>query len=283
MKRSNRLVLLVGVFLAIVAFVLVALTLGSPSASTEPEKGVIVVATKDLPLGSKLTEDAVTTREVALADVAASSYGDVSKVIGQTIAQSVTAGQEIDQQVLTGSAGSIAGRLEVPAGKRAVSVEVNQVTGVGTLIRPGDYVDLVIALGGDRFPIVTVENDTASPIQGVNSTSVKILLQGMQVLGTLLPTPTEAQQQQGTDESTSLTGRNQIVILAVDAQQAEVIKYAQVDGDISLVLRSSADFIDPVTGEPIPVPADATTGTTLRILVDTYGVVVPELVEGILP
>ncbi len=84
---------------------------------------------------------------------------------------------------------------------------------------------------------------------------------------------------------TALTGQQQIVILAVDAQQAEVIKFAQLDGSISLVLRSPEDFIDPATGLPYPngpVP-DATTGIILKTLVDTYGVLPPELVETVLP
>ncbi len=76
------------------------------------------------------------------------------------------------------------------------------------------------------------------------------------------------------------------MILAVDAQQAEIIKYAELDGSISLLLRSADDFRDPVTGEPLDpaliVPAE-TTGVTLRSLVDANGVLVPELVEAILP
>ena len=83
---------------------------------------------------------------------------------------------------------------------------------------------------------------------------------------------------------TALNGQQEIVILAVDPQQAEVIKFAQLDGSISLVLRSADDFIDPVTGEALPsaVP-DATTGVILKILVDTYGVLPPELVETVTP
>ena len=77
------------------------------------------------------------------------------------------------------------------------------------------------------------------------------------------------------------------MILAVTTQQAEVIKYAQLDGSISLVLRATKDFVDPVTGDPLPAgdhrPGVTTTGITLSKLVDDYGVLVPELVEVILP
>jgi len=74
------------------------------------------------------------------------------------------------------------------------------------------------------------------------------------------------------------------VILAVDAQQSELIKFSQLDASISLVLRSPDDFVDPTTGAPLPVvPPTETTGVILKTLVDQYGVLPPELVETVLP
>ena len=66
---------------------------------------------------------------------------------------------------------------------------------------------------------------------------------------------------------------------------AEVIKFAQIAGNISLILRSADDFLDPATGLPIDPPPlpDATTGIILKTLVDRYGVLPPELIETVLP
>ena len=74
---------------------------------------------------------------------------------------------------------------------RCIAVQVDQVTGVGTVIKTGDYVDLVMALQADKFPVITADEDTNTftVVAGLNSTSVKLVLQGMQVLGTLLPPP----------------------------------------------------------------------------------------------
>ncbi len=166
-----------------------------------------------------------------------------------------------------------------------MSVQVDQVTGVGTVIKTGDYVDMIVGFTGDKFPVITLNaiDDTFTVISGINNTSVKALLQGMQVVGTLLPPPPAEDPNAPDDGGTDLNGQQQIVILAVDTQQAEVIKFAQLDGSISLVLRSPDDFIDPDTQEPlVPVPND-TTGIILKGLVDSYGVLPPELVETILP
>lgn len=293
MKRSNRLVLLIGIFLALVAFVLIVFTL----QKEQPGPAVIttttvVIAAKDIPLGAKITGDTVTTEERPLADKPVNGFAATSDVIGQTARQSVTKGQLITTDIINGTGGSITD-IVVPAGKLGMAVQVDQVSGVGTLTKTGDHVDMLVALTGDKFPVVTVNPDDQSVtvVAGINSTSVKLLLQGLQVIGTLLPPPpaatgTNAEASPGAGSETSLNGQQQIVILAVDAQQAEIIKYAQLDGSMSLVLRSADDFRDPVTGEPLDptliVPVQ-TTGVTLRSLVDTNGILVPELVEAIVP
>jgi len=147
-----------------------------------------------------------------------------------------------------------------------------------------------VGFTGDKFPVITLNpNDQSfTVVSGINSTSVKVLLQGLQVLGTLLPPPPAQTQntqnnQPQASAGTALNGQQQIVILAVDAQQAEVVKFAQLDGSVTLILRSPDDFIDPNTKLPItPVP-DATSGIILKTLVDKYGVIPPELVETVLP
>jgi Flp pilus assembly protein CpaB len=291
------LVLLIGIFLAIVAFVLVVLTIGNPAKTPEataPTTASVVVASKDIPLGGKILADAVTTKEIAIADKPADSYADVSFVVGQTARQDVTAGQLITGAVLGTTSGGSLTQIDCPAGLVCMAVQVDQVSGVGTLTKAGDFVDMVVGFTADKFPVVTVnpDDETITTVAGINGTSVKALLQGVQVVGTLLPPPPADNGTQGASPSpgagqdTVLNGQQQIVILAVTTQQSEVIKFGQMDGSISLVLRSGDDFRDPTTGELLPaeviVPV-STTGITLKTLVDDYGVLVPELVEAILP
>ena len=296
MKRSNRLVLLVGVFLAIIAFVGVLLLSkgGSDQGQTPPTELPTVVAATDIPLGTRITADQVTIATKAVAGRDADAFGDVSQVIGKIVREPVTAGAAITAKTLTGGAQGQVLDISCPATFRCMSVQVDQVTGVGTVIKTGDYVDMVVGFTADKFPVITLNpNDSSfTVVSGINGTSVKLLLQAMQVLGTLLPPPPAQAQDQnapqpsagaGGGTATALNGQQQIVILAVTAQQAEVIKFAQLDGSMSLVLRSPDDFIDPTTKAPItPIP-DETTGIILKTLVDTYGVLPPELVETVLP
>lgn len=297
MKRSNRLVLLVGVFLAIVAFVGILLLVRSPgggdnSTAPPPTTGPVVVAATDIPLSTRITADQVTTITIDLASITPGAFTNPSQVIGQIVRQQVTKGAQITSATLNGgnSPGQI-GNLECPATLRCMAVQVDQVSGVGTVIKTGDFVDAVVGLTADKFPVITVSptDNSITVLAGLNSTSVKLLLQGLQVMGTLLPPaapPAEgstASPAPSGGPSTALTGQQEIVILAVSAQQSEVLKFVQMDGNITLALRSPADFIDPTTGAPLPPVSSQTTGIILKTLVDSYGVLPPEVVQTVTP
>ncbi len=296
MKRSNRLVLLVGVFLAVVAFVGILVLVNKPSEETKPPTtGFVLIANADIPLSSEIQASSLTRTELPLEGILPGAFSEPSQVVGKIARQPVATGGQITSATITGGAQGEILDIVTPPGLRAVAVQVDQVTGVGTVIKTGDYVDMVAGVTGDKFPVITVNpaDDSVTVVSGLNSTSVKILLQGMQVLGTLLPpaSQTGAAPDDGTtpdtgnpsQPGTALNGQQQIVILAVDAQQAEVIKFAQLDSSITLILRSPDDFIDPVTNEAVVPLPNTTTGVNLKTLVDTYGVVPPEVVETVTP
>ena len=252
-----------------------------------------VIASVDIPLGTQIRNDMLTVKTVAVTDRAADAVQEPSPVVGQIVRTNVVAGAQITRSMFAVSSVGLAPGPLLNKGLRAQSVQVDQVTGVGTLINVGDRVDAVVGFGGGgcgaSFPVVTVDptTDTVTPVAGLSSITVKLLLQNMQVVSTLLPpvtTTTEttngASPAPGT--GTTLNGQQEIVVLAVTAQQSEIIKYAQTDGCISLVLRSPKDFIDDA-GNTTEPPPDPTTGIILKTLVDEYGVLPPQVVEAILP
>ena len=295
MKRSNRLVLLVGVFLAVVAFVGILLLVRTPSEgpAAVPTTGPVVVASADIPLSTLILAEQVTVKTVPLTAVTPGAFTDPSQVIGKIARQAVKTGGQVTAATLNGGASGEVTSIDCPATLRCMSIQVDQVSGVGTVIKTGDYVDMVVGLTAEKFPVITVNpaDKSITVVSGLNSTSVKLLLQGMQVMGTLLPpqaAPAAGAATPGpsgapTGPSTALNGQAQIVILAVSAQQAEVLKFAQIDGNVSLALRSPADFIDPTTGAPLLPAAAKTTGITLKVLVDSYGILPPEVVQTVTP
>jgi Flp pilus assembly protein CpaB len=291
LKRSNRLILLIGVFFAIVAFIgIVFIVQGnrSPSGPSVATELPTVFAGKPIALGSEITADMlqVTTTKVTERDPTA--FASPSLLLGKIAGKDIPQGKQLTADDF--NRGGNQASVTVPTGMRAIAVTVDQGSGVGTLIHTGDYVDLLVGITGDKFPVITLtDNNSFQVVSGINATSAKLLLQGMQVIGTLSPPPTAAQAQAnqaqaspGTEGNASLNNQSEIVILAVSAQQSEVIKFSQLDGSISLVLRSPKDFRDEA-GNPIAPPPAGTTGVTLRVLVDEYRVLIPQLVETAVP
>ena len=299
MKRSNRLVLLIGVFLAVIAFVGIALLLTGNQTTTPkgPEQITelpTVLAKQDIPLGQTVTAEMLDVQNVKVDARKNTAFQAASQVIGQIARRKITTGAQLEAADFSTSETGC-GTIDVPPTLRAMSVQVDQVSGVGTVINSGDFVDMVVGFTGDKFPVVTLNPDdnTISAVAGLNGTSVKLLLEGMQVLCRQLPpapAPAQGQQQQGgtTNQggqtTTSLNGQQEIVILGVTPTQAEVIKFSQLDGSVSLVLRSAADFQrDPATGAIIPPAPSGSEGITLKKLTTDFSVPIPELVEAILP
>jgi Flp pilus assembly protein CpaB len=297
LKRSNRLVLVLGVVLAIAAFAgVIVLTQQKPApVATGPTTQATVYAITDIPLGTVITLEMLEVKQVEHVDRQSDAYSDTGVVVGKTVRTEVKKGGLITPSLFSAGA---AGGAEVTAlldpGLRAMAVTIDQGTGVGTLISVGDRVDLLIGFTGEKVPQITVDvvSHLIVPVPGFNATTTKLLLQNMQVIGTILPpvaaatnttTAPTASGAPGTTTPaappTALTGASELVILAVTAQQAEVIKFAQIDGQISLVLRSPKDFRD-ANGAGIVPPVDQTTGIVLKTLMDEYGVLPPKLIEA---
>lgn len=290
MKRSNRLILLIGVFLAALAFVFVVILLSGntspgPSggeATPPPAELDTVIAARDIPLGVTVTAAMVTTQKIIAEDRVPLALGNTGQAIGQVARATITKGQQVSALHFTDT--GLTTSIECPAGFTCMAVQVDQVSGVGTLIKSGDYVDMVAQVS-PSFPLNYFVEDATTPTSGeggakYDPTSVKVLLQGLQVVKTLLPPPPQAETGPASPAPTTqagiaLNGQQEIVILAVTPQQAEVIKFAQLDGNITLTLRSPKDFVD-AQGNPIVPETVTTTGTILKTLIDDFGVLPPQ-------
>jgi len=304
LKRTSRVFLLGGIILAIIVFVLIILlfsngTGGTGSTSNPPPVTQLqtVYATVDIPLGTQVTSDMVATHQVDVTTRSATAFSNITDVVGQIIRTQVTANTDLNAGMFASSGIVASVTPNLDKGMRAMSVQVDQVTGVGTLIQTGDHVDVIIGFGGSTagsscgtgFQLDNVDPKTGviTPVSALGGSSIKMIVQSSKVVGTLLPPPTAAAQgaaASGAPSGTSLNGQQEIVLLQVTAQQAEVIRYGQVDGCLSLVLRSPKDYVDASTPpNPVVPPLDPTTGVILKTLVDQYGVLPPQIIQVVLP
>jgi Flp pilus assembly protein CpaB len=282
-RRTSRLVLLLGIFLAALTFVVV-LFLGqgnnnqpAPGGPTPPPTQLpTVVAAVDIPLGTVVTQDMLTSRTLAVTSRETNVLDDASQGVGKTTRTNIVAGAQVHSTDFQNRAVPIT----VPTGKRAFPVQVNELTGVLNLLDVGDTVDLIISLRGDAFPVVQVLADgSVTVVSGINPLSIKLplLLQDIQIIGVLdAPAPAPAEGQAGAPAASSkpvITGANKLLVLAVTPAQAEVLLFARTTGTLDAILRPPSD-----AGQTVD-----TTGVILKTLVDTYGILPPEIVQIPIP
>jgi Flp pilus assembly protein CpaB len=287
------LLVLFGIGLAVLTFVLIIGLLGGPSPTptgpgpgaspTQPVNVSVVKAALDIPLGTVVTAEMLTTATVPFSSAANDSFPDVSLVIGQIARRPILTGAQVRAAdfSIEQTATDVAPLLET--GKRALAVTIGEVTGVGKLIHVGDTVDVVVTFDENAVKVVTLKPPAKSPYahdDGLRPVTVKapLLLQGIQVIGTI-DSPPSAPAGGGNAEATAapaprgpyLTGTTKLIILAVTDAQAEALVFARTAGTIDLILRSPAD-----TGLTA-----ATDGVILKSMFETYGVLPPFLVRAI--
>ena len=238
MRKQALIPLAVGLIVGIAALKLGYDRMDTQSQTKAPDIGPVekvVVATQDIPAGVTLEEKHLTVVEMPAKLVPADAVTDAEKLIGQTLRTATAA----KMPVLTSMVGPGQG-LEsmIPEGYRAVSVKVDEFTGVAGLLKPGDRVD-VAATFKFRGP------------EGSETLS-KIVLQNVEVRA--------VGRKFQDDKADALEKMSRSVTLLVKPDQVERLQLAASCGTIRLALRGQLDNR----------PA-FTTGTTLAKVLANQG------------
>jgi pilus assembly protein CpaB len=210
--------------LALVAAVVAALVLtrwvNDRTAVVRVPTSKVLVATVDLPVGTRIEKEHVSAIDWPLGSRPASALDDPAKVEGQIVGSRIFKGEAVlAEKLVSGKGGSGLAAL-LPEGARAVSVKVDDVVGVAGFIHPGDSVDVIV---------------TMRPSEGVGNSPYmsKIILENVKVLAV------------GKDIDSGRNGdkvlQATVATLQVDSEQAEKLALAASKGQLLLALRSGAD------------------------------------------
>lgn len=219
---TRRLVLILGVALtcAVLASVLVVRYVRQreeEAKRTRVDLQPVVVATGDIPIGTRLTDSHVTVREWPKAGIPQAAVSKPEAVLGRLVKGEISRDEPILEhrlfpKDLSGAPGIMS--MIVPSGKRAMAVGVNEVIGVSGFILPKDRVD-----------VIATKTD-----QGANK-STETILQNIEVLAV-----GKRVEQVGKENIEVPT-----VTMAVTPQQAERLARALQEGKIHIALRSIMD------------------------------------------
>jgi Flp pilus assembly protein CpaB len=292
-KRSNRLVILVGVLLAVLAFVAIVILLNQRETPTavEDTTETVLVATEPIDIGEEVTPDKVREEQVDPDAVIGTALRDTSAVRGQPAIFAIPADSQVSAEAIGAVDPTV---VDIPAllnpGEKAIAFQVDRTTGLDFLIKSGDTIDIVlsqqISVLQETADSAANPDEAAPPrfevITGLeNQRTVKAILQDKRVL---YVSATRATEPELIDTNNDGVIDNQdeqpaeavidsvIIVFAGTAQDAEVIKFAQSDvstvGPLTAIVRHADD--DEI---------EETLGITIDQLVSEYGLRIPAIVE----
>ncbi len=180
----------------------------------------IVVATVDIEANVAITREMVEIKEIPANSIHVKSIRSLNDVVGQITSDKIVAGEQIlkDRLALGQTDTSIS--FTIPENMRAVSIPINEATGVAGFISVGDKVDIMVE----------------DVIAGKTITTTK--LQNVMVL----------QKGQNAADNFELQGANKgltaTLTILVTPSQAEVIGYSlNIGSPIAVSLRNPADNV----------------------------------------
>lgn len=187
-------------------------------ASNRPGNLVqVVTASQNIKKDSVLTEGQLKVVQIPARYVVTNSIHDKEKAVGKIVIVDIAAGEPILSQKLLSSSNSEKLSYSVPVSRRAIAIPIDNVSGVGGNIKPGDRVDIIGTLDIDS-------GGSGKPV----SYSI-YTLQDIPVLSV------------GTSDAKKDSTAKSTMILSVAPEEVQKLVLISEKGNIRLVLRCPVD------------------------------------------
>ncbi len=211
----------------------------------------VVVAAKDIPAFTPITNDMVTIQAVPQGYAHPLAARSIEEVVGYVTESEILSGEQMLPSKLKQYGETDSGMSYiVPEGMRAVTVAVDEVTGVAGFLQRGDYVDVISYTTTSYDPENTAQaqdgtDQTTDAAQGGMSQSTTVVAaQNVRIvaIGTSLSSAS-------TTGDPSTMGYNSVTLLLTPEDVMRVVQGSR-GGSLILVLRASGDH-DTNTEDPV--------------------------------
>lgn len=185
----------------------------------------VVVAKQDLAPGTELTPEMLILTQLSPAAAPERAFSRTDDLVGRVTEIELVKGQAIVEPMLAEAGAGSGLQALIPTGMRAITIEVNEFSGLAGMITPGCRVDVVATLRADsgeaQVARTIVEN-------------VKVTAVGQRVVASGSVDPAGKPQGAAEEPAKSVT-------LLATPEQAEAIELASAAGRPRLVLRGGRD------------------------------------------
>ena len=167
---GGKAVLLLALFLGLISAVLVYVYLsqaGGEKTAASGDTKQVLVAKEDIPVATRITDSMVELKAIPVDAVHPDSFSSTEGVVGNMARYPIAAGEQVLRDRVAASSVTLREGEKlplpyiVPEGKRAVSVSTSALIGAGGLMRPGDYVDVILTAklsSGDQIGRIILQN-----------------------------------------------------------------------------------------------------------------------------
>lgn len=252
MKSTAQKLILISFALALMAAVVAFLylnSLKSPNATTK--KITVLVAAKTIPPRTLIDKKMIKEIQVPSNPVWNNYIKESSKIIGTYSKETILANEGFYPDKLLSKNGDELS-LKIDNNYRAISISVTGDSGVSDLLKPGDYVDVIV---------YTAEKKDGAKV--VTPSEAKIVLQNIKLLAVDKQISRQGKESSNSNEKgTKVT--NFLVTLSVAVSDLEKLVLAESVGNIKLALRPLND------SSIIPTSHTSTQKTTIATPDENY-------------
>ena len=225
--KSSKKVLILAIIFALITTFLIYLFLNKTEAtetSVEKEFVAIPVAAKELPARYSVTAVDIKLVQIEKSSVHPDSILDTEQIIGKKTSERILPGEPFfAERLAEGKKTALA--YNIPEGTRAVTIVLSEACMVAGMIRPGDFVDIIVTFDSENVQ----ESETKSTFY---PRQTRTILQNVKILA--------MGQLQVIDQET-ITSPSSLVTLAVNISDKEKLIFASQYGMIYLALRPVED------------------------------------------
>ena len=218
--NRKRLLIIGGVSLLVAGFVtLVAYKRFRPVAASTGSLTAVVVADADLGVGSRIAPSDLRVAEYPVADLPEGTFQGMADLVGRGVIVPMHKNELVLASKLASAKAGAGLPSLIPNGKRALSVQVNEVISVAGFVVPGSHVDVLL---------------TGRPaMQGSQDVMTTTVLENVEVLAA----GQEIQRNPEGGKPQTVT----VITLLVSPEEAQKLTLASSEGRIQLALRNPAD------------------------------------------
>ncbi len=243
---KQRLVLILGTVLALITALLVKAWMAQQKnifeeeakqqALQQKEKVIsILVAKKEIPAGSPIEPDFVEQKSFSEKQVTLDAVTSLDRIQGMVTIANILQNEPITITKLAFPQGASGLAEATPVGRRAISISVDNIAAVAGMVKPGNYVDVIVLLS---FPVQLADG------KQMTDNRVIPLFQNVEVLAVGHSTVGAAKAAgRYTQEKPEETKQSQspLITLSLTPKEAGILAYISETGKIRLVLRNPQD------------------------------------------